>query len=318
MNKTPLPLEDFYKSMSLIRSVEKRIAEIYHTDKIKSPVHLSIGQEAPSVGVCKALLPTDTVFGTYRSHALYIAKGGNLNAMVAELFGKLTGCGKGKAGSMHLSDPRVNMMGTSAIVATSIPQAVGFALAEKMKGSNNVTTVFFGDGAMEEGAFHESMNFAALHQLPVIFICENNGYAICTPLDARVAKPNYCERAETYGVESHKIDNNDVIKTYETTSKIAQGIRETGCGPSFIEIETHRWYEHVGPNEDWQRGYRDPKLREQWIENDEIKRIATMLDDNVRAAIDAENTAALEAAFAFAEESPFPGEDELLRDVYYD
>jgi len=304
--------------MSLIRRVEERIADIYHTDKIKSPVHLSIGQEAPSVGVCSALTLSDAVFGTYRSHALYIAKGGNLNKMMAELYGKVTGCGKGKAGSMHLGDPNVNMMGTSAIVATSIPQAVGFALAEKIKGSSNVTAVFFGDGAMEEGVFHESMNFAALHKLPIIFVCENNSYAIYTPLHVRVAKPNFCERAEAYGMSSHKIDNNNVIKTFEITSQVAENIRQTGIGPCFIEIETQRWYEHVGPNEDWHHNYRDPALREQWIKDDEIKRIANMLDATQKQSIDKENAEALETACQFAEESPYPDEDELIRDVYYD
>ena len=318
MNTKKPTIERFYKTMSLIRSVEKRIAKIYPTDKIKSPVHLSIGQEAPSVGVCEALLSSDAVFGTYRSHALYIAKGGDLNAMIAELFGKATGCGKGKAGSMHLGAAEVNMFGTSAIVATSIPQAVGFALAEKMKGNNSVTAVFFGDGAMEEGVFHESMNFAALHKLPVIFICENNGYAIYTPLEARVANTDFCSRAESYGMNSRKVANNDVLKTYEIVSEVAADIRSGSQGPCFIEIETHRWYEHVGPGEDWDRGYRDPKLREQWIENDEIKRIAGMLDREDRERIDASNAEALDAAFAFAEQSPYPDADELLRDVYHD
>ncbi len=312
------PLENFYQRMSLIRAVEERISEIYPTDKVKSPVHLSIGQEAPSVGVCEALSPDDTVFGTYRGHALYLAKGGDLNAMIAELFGKIDGCGKGKAGSMHLVAPEVHMMGTSAVVATSIPQAAGYALAEKMKGNKSVTTVFFGDGAMEEGVFHETMNFAALHKLPMIFVCENNGYAIFTPLETRVANLDFGQRAQSYGIENQKIENNDVIETYRVVSDVAARIRTSGEGPCFIEIETQRWYEHVGPNEDWQRGYRDPALRELWIESDQIKRIASMIDDETRKRIDATNANAIETAFSYAEQSPYPGHEELLQDVYYD
>lgn len=309
-------LSDVYQKMSLIRKIELKIAEIYPTDAVKSPVHLSIGQEAPSVGVCAALNTEDMVFGTYRGHALYIARGGNLNAMVAELFGKITGCGKGKAGSMHLVAPEVNMMGTSAVVATSIPQAVGHALADKMKGHNRVTVVFFGDGAMEEGVFHESMNFAALHELPVIFICENNGLAIFTPLETRVANTDFCSRASSYGMDSHKIINNNVVEAYEKTREIADTMRADGKGPFFLEIETYRWFEHVGPGEDWQRNYRDSSLRQKWIDNDEMERIGQQLPAKQREQIDADNLVAMEAAFRFAEESPYPDEDELLRDVY--
>src|SRR5262245_44905996 len=172
--------------MLRIRRVEERVAAVYPTDCIKSPIHLSIGQEAPSVGLCEALRDTDVVFGTYRGHALYLAKGGDLNAMVAELFGKASGCGKGKAGSMHLGWRPAGVMATSAIVATTIPQAAGYAFAEKARDRDTVVAACFGDGAMEEGAFHEALNFAALMRLPMIFLCENNLYSIHTPLSKRV------------------------------------------------------------------------------------------------------------------------------------
>src|SRR5438309_778362 len=169
-----------YRSLYRIRRVEEEVAKIYPTDKIKSPVHLSIGQEAVSVGVCEALRGEDVVFGTYRSHALYLAKGGNLKAMIAELYGKATGCAKGKGGSMHMIAPSVQMWGTSAVVGTTIPHAVGYAYALKLRRRDGIVACFFGDGATEEGVFYESMNFAALKKLPIIFICENNCYAIHT------------------------------------------------------------------------------------------------------------------------------------------
>ena len=159
-----------YRSLYRIRRVEEEIARIYPSDKIKSPVHLSIGQEAVSVGVCEALHRDDIVFGTYRNHALYLAKGGDLKAMMSELYGKATGCAKGKGGSMHLVDIAAGVMGGSAIVATTLPQAVGYALAAQLQGRPQMVVSFFGDGAVEEGAFHESLNFAALRKLPVIFI----------------------------------------------------------------------------------------------------------------------------------------------------
>jgi TPP-dependent pyruvate/acetoin dehydrogenase alpha subunit len=311
-------LERMYRSMYRIRRVEERIADIYHTDKIKSPVHLSIGQEAPSVGLCEVLRKSDIVFGTYRGHALYLAKGGNLNAMVAELYGKATGCGKGKAGSMHLGDPDAGIMGTSAIVGTTIPQAVGYAFAEKARGKDTVVAVCFGDGAMEEGVFHESLNFAALMKLPVVFLCENNFYAIHTPLAKRVPKPNFCERVATYGIPTKKVARNSVVDTYLAAREAVDAARDGLRGPSFIEVETYRWREHVGPSEDWQLGYRSREEAQAWIENDELKRIAGLVAPPRRAALEQEVSAEVEAAFDFADQSPFPDAKELYRDVFTD
>src|SRR5262249_37388921 len=185
-------LERFYRSLYRIRRTEQEIARVYPTDKVESPVHLSLGQESAAVGVCAALRPTDIVFATYRGHAAYLAKGGDLDAMVAELYGKANGCAGGKAGSMHLIDVGAGMMGTSAVVATTIAQAVGYALAEKMRRRDTVVVSFFGDGALDEGVFHESINFAALKKLPVLFVCENNGYAIFSRVRDRVPDDNFC------------------------------------------------------------------------------------------------------------------------------
>jgi len=307
-------LVDMYRLMFLIRRVEERVAIIYPTDKIKSPIHLSIGQEPSSVGVCMALRSNDVVFGTYRGHALYLAKGGALNKMVAELYGKSTGCGKGKAGSMHLSDKAVGMMGTSAIVSTTIPQAVGYALAEKMKGRDTVVPVFFGDGATEEGVFWESLNFAALMKLSVVFVCENNHYAIHTPWNKRVPRPNYCERVSAFDVPATRVADNSVIEIFREATRLVAEAR--GGGPRFLEIETYRWREHVGPAEDWHLGYRSREEGEKWIAQDEMVRIGSMIPVAKRIEIEAECKARVEAAFEFAEASPFPDNEELYRDVF--
>lgn len=319
LNANPVPrpevIERIYRSMFRVRRVEERVAEIYPSDRIKSPVHLSIGQESPSVGVCEALRATDIVFGTYRGHALYLAKGGDMNTMVAELFGKRTGCGKGKAGSMHLSAPAAGMMGTSAIVATTIPQAAGYALAMQMRKSDAVVAVFFGDGAMEEGVFHESINFASLFKLPLLFVCENNFYAIHTPLAKRVPRPNYCDRAESYDVPAQRVMKNDVIETYRCASAVIEEIR-SGSGPRFIEVETYRWREHVGPSEDWHLGYRTEEEGRRWRDNDELLRVGEMLSPQSRKRIEVEALSEIEEAFRFAEESPFPEDHELYSDVF--
>ena len=189
----------YYREMHRIRRVEEEIARLYPSDKIMSPIHLSIGQEPISVGVCQALVPDDVVFGTYRSHALYLAKGGDLRGMMAELFGKVTGTARGKGGSMHLIDVAHNVMGASAVVGTTLPQAVGYAYALKLKKKPNIVAVFFGEGATEEGVFYESLQFAALKKLPMVFICENNLYAIHSAWADRHAHVHLCDRVKGFG-----------------------------------------------------------------------------------------------------------------------
>lgn len=306
----------FYRSLYRIRRVEEEIARIYPTDKIKSPVHLSIGQEAISVGVCEALLPEDVVFGTYRGHALYLAKGGNLKKMIAELMGKATGCSGGKGGSMHLIDIEAGVMGQSAIVGTTIPQAVGFAYAQKYLKSKRVVVSFFGDGASEEGAFHESMNFAALKKLPIIFICENNFYAIHTHHLQRQSNPNIWERAQSYGIPAERIEDNDIFKIYERISQKVLAMRVGRTGPFFFECMTYRWKEHVGPNDDFHLGYRTEKEREPWVKNDQVQKVAQLLNSKKRKKIETQVENEIKKAFAFAEKSPFPQESELFSDVF--
>ncbi len=304
-----------YRALLRIRRLEEEIARVYPTDKIKSPVHLSIGQEAVSVGVCEALRPDDVVFGTYRGHALYLAKGGAMSRMVAELYGKATGCTHGKGGSMHLIAPEVGMMGASAVVGTTIPNAVGYAYALKYRRRDALVASFFGDGATEEGVCAESLNFAALKKLPILFVCENNGYAIHTPQERRQATPGICDRARAHGLSAERFEDNDVLRLYERTRDVAEQVR-AGAGPWFFEVLTYRWREHVGPGTDYQLGYRTEEEARPWVEGDPVATIARRLDPAERARIEAEVGEEVASAFAFAEASPVPEPAELFTDVF--
>jgi len=309
-----------YKKMSLIRRFELRLAEIYHTDAVKSPVHLSVGQESIAVGICDPLEKDDIVSNTYRCHATYIAKGGDLNEMMAELYGKATGCAGGKAGSMHLIDMKHGVLGASAVVGTTIPVATGFALAMQMEaattGRKRVTVSVFGDGGTEEGCFYESINFAALRKLPILYVCENNRLAIHTPIEKRWATEKLCERVATYGIETHKIDDADVFKVRDTVAKAVTHIRQHDSGPIFIECSTYRWLEHVGPRDDHSDQYRDLDEYRRWKECDQITRLGKMLEDETRKKLDDEITAEIKIAEDFAEKSPYPADEELYRNVY--
>lgn len=304
-----------YRRLQLIRRAEEEVARIYPSDKIKSPVHLSIGQEAVAVGVCDPLRADDVVSGTYRSHAAYIAKGGDLRAMFAELYGKDTGCCRGKGGSMHMIGMDQLVLGTSAVVGTTVPIAIGYSLALKREGEGRLVVSFFGDGATEEGVFYESLNFAALHKLPVLFVCENNGYAIHTPTSKRWATPRLSERVATYGIPVHQVPDSDVLTIWRIASEACAAIRQ-GSGPMFIECQTYRWKEHVGPGEDYDAGYRTREELRPWIERDQVRVIGSKLDADAKTAIDGEIEAALADAIAFAENSPFPEPEELYTHVY--
>jgi pyruvate dehydrogenase E1 component alpha subunit len=298
-----------------IRRVEEVIAEIYPSDKIKSPVHLSIGQEAAAVGVCDTLRADDIVSPTYRCHAAYLAKGGDLKRMMAELYGKATGIAGGKGGSMHLIDMAHNIIGASAVVGTTIPVAVGFALTFKRLKTDRIAVPFFGDGATEEGVFGESLNFAALQKLPVLFVCENNFYAIHTPLSRRWATTKLSERVATYGIPTYRIDDGDVWKIRAAASEAVAAIR-SGGGPAFLECRVYRWREHVGPNEDYDAGYRQRSELEPWIAADQVEAVGATLPQERRAAIDAAVEDDIRAAVEFAEQSPFPSRDALTTNVF--
>ena len=307
--------ESFYRSLYRIRRVEEEIARVYPTDVIQSPVHLSIGQEAISVGVCQALEPSDLVFGTYRSHALYLAKGGGLKAMLAELYGKATGCAHGKGGSMHLVDALSGVMGTSAVVATGIPEAVGAADQARYEGRGTLVACFFGDGAVDEGVFHESMNHAALWKAPILFVCENNRYAIHTHQRDRQAFPGIAEFARGYRMQAERIEDGDIFRIHAAAHNAVRAMRTAHAGPWFLECLTYRWREHVGPGEDFGFGYRSLEEAAPWIERDQLKRLAAMLAPQARSAIERAAEEEIGEAFAFAASSPFPEPRELLTDL---
>jgi TPP-dependent pyruvate/acetoin dehydrogenase alpha subunit len=304
-----------YRAVFRIRRVEEAIADVYATDKIQSPVHLSIGQEAASVGVCEALEPADVVFGTYRGHALYLAKGGDLKRLIAELYGRATGCAGGKGGSMHLIDPAAGMMGTSAVVGSTIPQAVGYAWGLRLQRKPGIVASFFGDGAVEEGAFHESMNFAALKRAPVLFVCENNFYAIHSTQAARQSSTDLLRRARSYGIPAVRVEDTDAAAVYAAAREAAQAIRAGVSGPQLLECYGYRWREHVGPNEDFRAGYRSREEAEPWFHGDPVVRAGERLAPEVRRAVDAEVAAEIREAFDFAERSPFPDGTALYTDV---
>ncbi|PWI42519.1 thiamine pyrophosphate-dependent dehydrogenase E1 component subunit alpha [Streptomyces sp. ICBB 8177] len=313
------------RDMVRVRCVEETLADAYRDQRMRTPVHFSIGQEAASVGVCAATRPTDVVYSGHRSHAPYLAKGGDLRAMVAELHGKRTGCAAGRGGSVHLVDHAAGFGGSAAILAEMIPVAVGAAWAFALDGEPRVALTFFGDGASEEGACHEALNFAQVRRLPVVFVCENNGYSIASPLSARQpADSSIRERARSYGMPARLVDGNDVFAVHDAARDAVEWCR-TGRGPYFLELATYRWREHVGPGWDHDgepRGYRPKAEVDGWLERCPVRRAADALRPE-DAGIDGRIAAWTERfrdearqAVAQAEADPFPDVRTLLDGAY--
>jgi TPP-dependent pyruvate/acetoin dehydrogenase alpha subunit len=305
-----------YELMYRARRVDEVLGDAVKNGVISLPVLLSIGQEAVSVGVCMALQREDIVFGTYRGHALYTAKGGNLKKMFAEIWGKSTGCAHGKGGSMHLIDVKAGVMGQSAIVGTGIPNATGYALGVQYQKKKNIVVNFFGDGATEEGAFHESMNFAALKELPIIYVCENNSYAISTHQTVRQSELSIVARARSYGIETKLIEDNDSRAIFEAVAQAREEILSHGKGPVFLECMTYRWRQHLGPNEDFGPGGRDKIEAEPWMTNDELTRIGALLQLGEREAVERKVEQEIRAAVKFAEKSPYPTKADMYAAVF--
>lgn len=312
---------DPYRTMRLIRLIEQRINDEYKFDEIKTPIHLSIGQEAVSVGVCMHLGKDDYVFGTHRSHAMYIAKGGDIKKMIAELYLRKTGCARGRGGSMHLVDTEVGIPGSSAIVGGNIPLGTGTALASKILNNGRVTAIFFGDGAADEGTFHESLNFASVKKLPVVYVCENNFYAINSHQSVRQAGDNIYKWAQGYGMLGFRIDGNDVLEVSRHAKKAIDRCRN-GEGPTLIECLTYRWKGHIGTVDDVGEGFRPKEEHDHWVSQCPIKRFSEflkgegVLTDELMKSIDQEIFDLIEDAFQFAQNSPKPEPDELLDYVY--
>lgn len=308
-------LSRLYASVLRIRRAEEAIARLYPSDRIKSPVHLSIGQEAVAVGVTDLLGDDDVVAGTYRGHASYIAKGGSLPAMFAELYGKATGCAGGKGGSMHLIGMDRNILGCSAVVGSHIPVATGYALAIRRRGEKRVVVCFLGDGATEEGVFSETLNFASLQSLPILFVCENNGLAIHTPLSKRWASDQLVDRVRTYAIPAERVESPDIFTIRDAAQRLLDYPR-SGRGPAFLECPTVRWKEHVGPNEDFDVGYRARPSSDIWPGQDPVEQLGARLNDAERLRIEAEIDAEIAAAIDFAERSPVPAIHEVYTNVF--
>jgi len=313
-----------YYSMLRIRMVEEKIVELYSEQEMRCPVHLCIGQEAIAAGVCVNLLKKDYLFSSHRSHGHYLAKGGDLKQMLAEIYGKATGCSKGKGGSMHLVDLSAGILGTTPIVAGIIPIATGAAFGTKMKDEGNVTAVFFGDAAAEEGVFFESLNFASLKKLPVLFICENNFFSVYSPLSVRQPeKRDNLSLAKSLGIKGAKGNGNDVFEVYKLAKKAILNIRK-GKGPYYLEFDTYRWREHCGPNFDNDLGYRTERDFLKWKKKCPIglfeKKLIDcgILNSSQIKSLKQDIREEINDAVSFAKNSPYPESKEMLSDVYAD
>jgi TPP-dependent pyruvate/acetoin dehydrogenase alpha subunit len=312
----------FYFSMLRIRMVEEKIAELYSEQEMRCPVHLSIGQEAIAVGICEHLNRQDIVMSAHRAHAHYLAKGGNLKAMLAELYGKSTGCAMGKGGSMHLVDLEAGFFAAVPIVGSTIPIAVGVAWAFKLKKSRNIVTVFLGDGATEEGVFFESLDFASLKNVPILFVCENNFYSVYSQLDVRQSPDRkIAGLAESHGIKTYTGDGNNINQVSEIAKEAIEYIKDNNA-PTFIELETFRMLEHCGPNGDDELGYRKKGELDKWLKRDPLNTFETLLiknnqlsKDNILETKEIISTEIYEA-FKFAKESPFPDLSALNQHIY--
>ena len=313
-------LLDFFFSMLRIRRVEEAVESRYHEDQMKTPVHLAIGQEAVAVGCCAALRLSDYIFCGHRTHACYLAKGGDINAMFSEFFCRANGCAGSRGGSMHLLDKAVGMMGSSAIVAGAIPLATGAALSSYLKDEDRVTMVFLGDAAVEEGAMWESLNFALLKKLPIVYVCENNYYSVCSPLHYRQPPVEIYKKAEGFGAYSFSIEGNNVLAVYEAAMKAVEHAKQTG--PVFIEAHTYRYRGHHGSGDDSHTGYRALEELAIWQEQDPVLMMQNnlmalnYLDKTVLQEMMKKIDSEIEMAFEHAQRSPNPTQEDLFSFVY--
>ncbi len=316
--------KNLLEKIKLIRMVEEEISNKYFENKMRCPTHLSIGQEAISAGVCLAINNNDYVVSTHRSHGHYLAKGGNIKKMIAEIYGKETGCSNGYGGSMHLIDKNVNFMGSTAIVGNSIPVGVGLGVAAKLKKNKKISTIFFGEAATEQGVFYESLNFAALKNLPILFICENNLYSVYSSLNERQPKKRSLKNiSSSMGVESIKVDEINVHEIYKITKKYAAKVRRTNK-PVLIEFMTYRYREHCGPNNDDNLRYRKRSEINKWRNKDPIKVFEKFLLKNKIVTkeeilnIEKKIYSNVKSAFKYAEKSMFPSPRNAFKNIFAD
>lgn len=304
--------------MLRIRRMEEKCAELYGAQKIRGFLHLYIGEEACAVGAMHALTADDNIVATYREHGHALVRGVSMDAIMAEMFGKSAGCSRGRGGSMHLFDAATRFYGGNAIVGGGLPLAVGFALADKLQGRRAVTACFFGEGAMAEGAFHESMNLAALWRLPVLFCCENNLYAMGTALARSEAQTDLCAKAASYAVPTLKADGMDIVAVHEAMKLAAAHVRD-GLGPFFLELQTYRFRAHSMFDPEL---YRDKAEVEEWKARGPLHTFSARLKAEEKLteeeflAFDARANAEMQAAVDFAEAAPWEPVEDLLKDVH--
>jgi pyruvate dehydrogenase E1 component alpha subunit len=310
-------LLDLYASMLLIRRFEERAVELFAKGLITGSTHPCISQEAIAVGACAAIEPGDLVLATYRGHGVALAKGSDPGVLMSELLTRTTGCAKGRGGSMHLCDVRKGFIGTNAIVAAHIPIAGGVALSAKLRRTGQVVLCFFGDGASCEGEFYETLNLAALWKVPLVLICENNGYAISVPTRLSQSTPDIADRARGFGIPCCIVDGNDVLAVRSAVAAAAEQAR-SGGGPYLIECKTVRWERHSG----FSSGkYENPEEAQRWKQVDPIPRFGAQLGEcgispEQLEEADRHATAAVDAATAFAEGSPYPADDSLYEGMF--
>ena len=322
MQPSPEKQRDMLRLMQTIRRFEERASDDFHAGDIYGVVHCYIGQEAVAVGACAALNRDDQIISTHRGHGHCIAKGADLDRMMAELYGRETGYCKGKGGSMHIADFGIGMLGANGIVAGGIPIVTGAALAAQLEGKGRVAVCFFGDGASNAGPFHESINIAAAWKLPVLYVCENNLWAVNTPATQSVSVGDVAARAAGYGIPGVVVDGNDVLAVYDATVEAVARAR-AGDGPSLIECKTYRWRSHterVG-----QRDVRPPDEIDAWLQKDPIARLVAhlkqqqgQLSEDEWQTMDAKILRSIEAAVEFSKASPFPALEAALEDVFAD
>ena len=321
MRTSNLDLLQLYQQMLRIRRSEEAIAERYQQQQMRCPTHLCIGEEAIAVGICAHLSVQDKVFSNHRGHGHYLAKGGDLPRMLAELYGFAEGCCGGRGGSMHLSDLSAGFIASTPIVGGTVPVACGYAWAEQFKKSGNLVVIFFGDGCFEEGVMHETLNFAVLKKLPLLFVCENNQYSVMTPLAERQPKREIYKIAAAHGMPAVSGDGNRVDEVFTLAQSAVNQIR-AGQGPQFLELHTHRWPEHCGPNEDDELGYRQTGELTAWKQRCPLLQTRqALLDAGIShatqlEAIEAETAKEITQAFDWALQGTPPSINSLGRHLY--
>lgn len=310
---------ELYRKMYLIRRAEEKIQEHYAEDEMKTPMHMSMGEEAIVAGICSALKSEDQILSSYRSHALYMAKTMETDKFFAEMYGKITGTAKGKAGSMHLMAPQAGLICTSAIVGSHIPVSIGAAFANKSAGNKKIIAVFFGDGAIDEGVFWESLNFACLKKLPILFVCEDNGFAIHTPANERHGYNSITDIVCKFDCNIFESDSTDVEIIYNLTQNALKIMNNNGS-PCFIYLKYYRYLEHVGVFEDFNAGYRSKEEFDEWFKRDPVhfqrKKLLQTLSENEIFELEEAIDKQIKNSILFAQKSPFPESIVAYEDVY--